>query len=74
MGTSLEVDDIVEAAAGDGWTYTVRFTDRMHRGFPNEYFMGIMEQIGSAPPGGAHILAEDGDILSAENGELLIIE
>jgi len=74
VGTDVQVDDVVEAAAGDGWLYTVRFTDRMHRGFANEYFMGILEQLSSAPPGGSHILAEDGDILSTEDGDLLIVE
>jgi len=75
IGTDLQVGDIVEAASGDGWIYEVRFTDRMHRGFANEYFMGILEQQSSAPPpSGSHILAEDSDIISAEDGDELIIE
>lgn len=73
-GTDLQVDDVVEAAAGDGWLYTVRFTDRMHRGFANEYFMGIMEQEGMVPPSASHILTEASVILCAETGDEFIIE
>lgn len=74
MGTDLLVADVVEAAAGDGWFYTVRFTDRMHRGFANEYFMGVLEQLSTAPPSGSHIITEGGDNIAAESGALLIIE
>jgi hypothetical protein len=74
MGTDLQVDDVVEAASGDGWFYTVRFTDRMHRGFPNEYFMGILEQQTTAPPSGSSIITEGSDPITTEAGDKLITE
>lgn len=61
IGTDVAVDDIVEVGNGDGWFYIVRWHDRQHRGFPNEYTLAILEQDTTGPPSATGgILMEDG--------------
>lgn len=43
-GTDIKPGDVIEAAAGDGWYYRVRWVERMHRGFGNEYLSALLEQ------------------------------
>jgi len=74
MGTDLQEGDQVEAAAGDAWFYRVRWTERVHRGFPNEYFVGVMEHPGGVPPTADSILLETGDHVLLETGDLILLE
>lgn len=76
LGSDLQVGDIVEAAVGDGWYYAVRWVDRVHRGFPNEYFVGVLEQttVSPPPPVPSALLTEDGDELDTEAGDTIITE
>jgi len=75
MGTDLQEEDQVEVAAGDAWFYRVRWTERVHRGFANEYFIGIMEHPGgSTPPVVDGIVTESGDQMDSESGDPLVIE
>jgi len=68
-GTDLQLDDVVEIDAGSGLFYTVIFADRVHFGFPNEYFMGVVSKGGSpVPPAGTAILMEGGDASSEISG------
>lgn len=75
-GTDLQPDDIVECEPASGWLYTVRWTDRVHLGFPNEYFVGIMEQQGPGPtPGSGDILLESGgDFVLMESGDFVLLQ
>ena len=43
-GTDLRQTDIAEVVAGSGYTYTVRWVERVHLGFPNEYLEGLLQQ------------------------------
>jgi len=74
MGTDLRVNDTVEAAAGDGFYYSVWALDRMHRGFTNEYLVGAAVQIAPpVPPGTNRILMEDGFLILMEDGASFIL-
>lgn len=74
MGTNLAVGYVVEVATGDGWFYTVRFTDRFHRSFPNEYFGALLQQGVGAPVPGGGILLETGDFVLTEAGFHILLE
>ncbi len=74
VGTDLQVDDQVECDDGDGWFYDVRWTERVHRGFANEYFMGLMEQTVVGPPTEPAILMESGDAILMESGDPILME
>jgi hypothetical protein len=52
MGTDVKPGDVIEAASGDGWYYRVRWVDRCHRGFPNEYLACLLEQGNNLTPPG----------------------
>lgn len=71
-GTDVQVTDVVEIDAGDGHFYTVIWTERMHLGFANEYFIGLMEQGAVAPADG--ILLETGDFILTETGFHVLLE
>jgi len=43
--TDIRPMDEVECPAGSGRLYNIRFVDDMHKGFPNEYRAGVLEQI-----------------------------
>jgi hypothetical protein len=74
-GTDLQVDDIVECEPASGWFYVVRFVERVHLGFANEYFLGILEQQSTTPPPGVdHIILESGDDVLLESGDLILLE
>lgn len=74
MGTDIRVDDTVEAAAGDNKWYSVVAVERMHRGFTNEYLVGLAFEIGDpTPPGGSAILMEDGFYILMEDGASKIL-
>lgn len=76
IGTDVRVNDVVEIAAGDGWIYKVRWVDRMHRGFPNEYVGAVLEHVtaGPPPPGGGFVLLEGGDFVLEEGGGKIVLE
>ena len=74
MGADLRVGDIVEVEAGDAWFYTCVWIERMHRGFPNEYFVGLLEQGIASPAGGDAILMETGDFVLMEDGSRILLE
>lgn len=71
IGTDLRVSDIVDVPAGAGKLYTVRWVERVHLGFSNEYFVGIVEQV---PPPPASLLLEDGTDLLLEDGTSILLE
>jgi len=75
-GTDVLVGDILEVAQGDGYFYEVRFTDRMHRGFPNQYLFAVAKQTDSSPPPplGDFILLETGDFVLLESGDKVLVE
>jgi len=52
IGTDLRRNDTVECPPGSGWVYHVRWTERVHLGFANEYFVGVIEQVSSGGGGG----------------------
>jgi len=74
--TDLRVDDTVECPPGSGWTYRVRWTDRVHLGFANEYFVGALEQLSTSPPtpGSGFILMEDSGYVLLESGDRILLE
>lgn len=76
IGTDIQQSDRVEIAAGDGWFYTVRWVDRAHRGFPNEYVVCVLEQqtTGPFPPPGGFVQLESGDMVLLESGDLIVLE
>jgi len=67
-GTNILVDDVLEIDPGDNLYYRVRWTERVHKNFPNEYFVAICEQLAgpSPPPAGDAILLETGDFILTE--------
>lgn len=67
-GTDIQVDDVVEVEPGSGLFYTVRWVERVHLNFPNEYFVAIIDQGVPAPPGGDAIILEIGDFILQEDG------
>lgn len=67
-GTSLEDGDQIEAAAGDAWFYRCRWVDRVHRGFPNEYLVGVLEHPGGSGPIPNGIVTESGVQIITESG------
>lgn len=74
-GTDIRQDDILEVDDGDGWYYRVRWIERMHRGFSNEYFVALVEQSTTAPPVSSDsLLLESGDHILLEDGSLLLME
>jgi len=66
----VQVDDIVEIDPGDNWYYKVRWVDRVHKNFPNEYKVAIAQQYPAPgpPPAGDALLLETGDFLLLETG------
>jgi len=72
MGSDVQVGDAVEVSAGDGWFYLVRFVERTHRGFQNEYLSCVLEQTDTPLGGGGlaagHLNLEDGSHLLLEDG------
>jgi len=74
LGTDLQVSDTVECDAGDGHFYTCVWTERMHLGFANEYFIGLLEQGIASPPGADAILLETGDYILTETGGHILLE
>jgi hypothetical protein len=42
--TDLRPGDEVECPAGSGRTYVTRWVEDLHKGFPNEYRVGLLEQ------------------------------
>jgi hypothetical protein len=74
-GTDIRPHDIVEVEPGEGWFYEVRWTDRMHKNFPNEYFVAILCQTAiPSPPNPFHLLMESGDSLLLEDGSFILLE
>lgn len=73
-GTDLRSGDQVECLPGTGWFYTVRWVERVHLGFPNEYLVGIVEQQVGAPPPGGELLLEDGTAILLEDGTPILLE
>jgi hypothetical protein len=43
-GSDVEVGDVVECPPFSGWFYVVRFIERTHLNFPNEYLSAVLEQ------------------------------
>ena len=76
MGTDLRVADFVEVPAASGIFYTIVWTERIHLGFPNEYFAGLAVQgmISPPPPVGGGILLETGDFILTEAGFHILLE
>lgn len=74
-GTDIQVDDIVECEPASGWFYVVRFIERVHLGFSNQYFVGILEQQATGPPPATgFILLETGDVILLETGDSILVE
>lgn len=74
-GTDVQQDDVLEVDDGDGWFYRVRWTERMHRGFSNEYFVALVEQVVVGPPTpGDALLLETGDFALLETGDRILLE
>jgi len=73
-GTDLQAGDTIECDAGDGHFYSCIWTERMHLGFANEYFIGLLEQFGTPPPPPGSIITETGDAVITETGDLMVIE
>jgi len=74
-GTDLQAGDIVEVNDGQAFFYTVRWVERVHLDFPNEYLVGLLEQgISTPPPGTGSILLESGDNVLVEDGGLALLE
>ena len=73
-GTDLQEDDQVQVDAADFWFYRCRWVERVHRGFPNEYFVGILEHPGGSPPVSEGIETETGDPIVTEGGDRIITE
>lgn len=42
--SDVRPDDVVEVPALSGRLYTIRFVEDAHKGFPNEYRVGVLEQ------------------------------
>jgi hypothetical protein len=76
-GTTVAVHDVVEVDAGTGYYYRVRFVERVHKNFINEYLVAICQQGLTnpvPPPSGASLLAEDGSYLLLEDGSYILLE
>lgn len=74
MGSDVQENDILEVANGDGWFYEVRWTERVHRGFGNEYFMALVEQTVVGPVGAAAVLMESAGYVLLESGDNILLE
>lgn len=77
LGTDIQPGDVVEVPQLSGWLYDVRFTDRVHLGFPNEYFLAILEQqvVGPPPPpppSGGVLMETTGFVLMETIGHVLM--
>lgn len=42
--SDIRPDDIIECPLGSGRLYSVRWVEDLHKGFPNEYRVGVLEQ------------------------------
>lgn len=74
-GTDIEVNDVVEADENSGWFYLVRWHDRMHLGFSNEYTVAVLEQQTTGPPSATGlIIQENNDNIAMETGALVATE
>lgn len=76
IGTNLLHNDVIECPPGSGWIYRVRWTERVHLAFPNEYFVGILEQTSTpiSPGFGGFMLLESGDTFLVEVGGFILIQ
>jgi len=77
FGSDVQRGDNVECVAGGNVWYTVRWVERIHLGFSNQYTAAILAQAVSGPPpppGGGFILMEDGFFILMEDGFLIVLE
>lgn len=74
FGTDVRRLDSVECVAGSGVWYHVRWVERVHLGFANQYVMALLSQGLSGPSGGGFLLLETGDFVQLESGEKVLLE
>lgn len=72
-GTDLRKTDVIEVEAGSGFMYTCRWTERVHLGFPNEYFEGLLQQ-DATPVSTGELLLEDATDLLLEDSTFILLE
>lgn len=73
-GTDIAPDDVVECNSASGHWYKIRWVERMHLGFPNEYLVGILEQTSNPTPPAARVLLEDATDLLQEDATFVLLE
>lgn len=74
-GTDVRVNDIIECQPGSGFRYIVRWAERVHLGFVNEYFTALLEQgTGTPPPPGGGVLMEGTGFVLTETGGHVLME
>jgi len=76
-GTDVRALDTVECPPTSGGVYHVRWIERVHLGFPNEYAVALLDQIstgGFGPVTGDSLLMESGDNVLTEGGDFILLE
>lgn len=77
-GTRVGENDTVEVPTASGWQYHVRWVDRVHLGFANEYFVAVLEHSlvpsPPPPPGAFAILMEGSGYVLTESGFHILLE
>jgi len=74
FGTDVRRLDLVECGAGTGNWYHVRWVERMHLGFTNQYTVALLNQLPQGPPGAGDVLLESGDKVLLESGDIVLLE
>jgi hypothetical protein len=67
IGTDVREEDYVEIPPGSGWWYQIIAVERIHLGFPNEYFAASSLNNEGAPLFHGAILMEDGSYVLMED-------
>jgi len=74
FGTDVRREDLVECGAGSGNWYHVRWVERMHLGFANQYTIALLNQLTGGPPGAGDVLMETSGVVLLESGDVVLLE
>jgi hypothetical protein len=73
-GTDIVPGDRIEIIPGSNWWYETFNTERVHLGFPNEYFVAYVTQIAFGGGSSGRLLMEDGSFLLLEDSSKILLE
>jgi len=73
-GTDVIIGDWIELEPDEGWWYEVFAVERMHKNFPNEYFMAATFQLSAGGGVGGGLVTEAGDQIITEGSDNIVTE